>query len=165
MAKFLKKCANGLSGGLAALIALAALAAGIVNASAADIPTMAAPAAHAKATAGELLLVDVRTPDEWKSTGVPKSAHAITMHQKPEDFLAQLRAATGGNPNKTVAIICRTGNRTSALAEPLTRAGFPNVVNVIEGVVGGPRGTGWMKRGLPMRPWTPADTGPELAQQ
>ncbi len=148
-----------------ALLALAATA--FTQAAAAgEIPTLDAPAAFEKAKAGEILLVDIRTPEEWKSTGVPTAAHAITMHQKPDEFLSKLREAAGGDDTRTIAIICRTGSRSTALAEPLTRAGFPNVVNVVEGVVGGPRGTGWIRRGLPLRKWrSPADTGPEVAQQ
>ncbi|MCH9806824.1 MAG: rhodanese-like domain-containing protein [Alphaproteobacteria bacterium] len=130
-----------------------------------DIPTMAAPEAHEKALKGEILLIDVRTPEEWKQTGVPTSAHAITMHQDGPKFLSSLLSAAGGNAKMPVAVICRTGNRTSALVGPLQKAGFPNVINVIEGVVGGPRGPGWKTRGMPLRKWTKDDKGPELAAQ
>jgi rhodanese-related sulfurtransferase len=40
---------------------------------------MSAREAHAKALAGELVLVDIRTTDEWRKTGVPASGYAITM--------------------------------------------------------------------------------------
>lgn len=130
-----------------------------------DIPTMAAPEAHEKALKGELLLIDVRTPQEWQQTGVPISAHTITMHQDGPKFLSALLSAAGGNEKMPVAVICRTGSRTSSLVGPLSKAGFPNVINVIEGVVGGPRGPGWKTRGLPMRKWSPQDSGPQLAKQ
>ncbi len=135
------------------------------SATAKDIPTMAAPEAHEKALKGEILLVDVRTPEEWKQTGVPISAHAITMHQDGPKFLSGLLSAAGGNAKMPVAVICRTGSRTSALVGPLSKAGFPNVINVIEGVVGGPRGPGWKTRGMPLRKWSPEDNGPQLAAQ
>lgn len=124
-----------------------------------------APAAHEKALKGEVVLVDIRTPEEWKETGVPASAHAITMHQDPKVFLSTLLEAAGGDANEPVAVICRTGSRSTALAAPLSRAGFPNVINIVEGVAGGPNGPGWKKRGLPMRVWTMEDTGPQLAAQ
>lgn len=130
-----------------------------------QITKMDAPTAHEKALKGELLLVDIRTPEEWKQTGVPRSAHAITMHQDGQVFLSSVLNSAGGDSNFPVAIICRTGSRSTALAGPLVKAGFPNVINVVEGVVGGPRGTGWIKRGLPLRTWTPEKPGPQQAQQ
>lgn len=152
----------------AACLSLAALLltfAATAPAQAGEIAKLDAPAAHEKAARGELVLVDIRTPEEWKETGVPATAHAITMHQDPQVFLSGLLKAAGGDANRTVAIICRTGNRSTALSGPLTKAGFPNVVNVVEGVVGGPNGPGWKKRGLPLRQWTADDTGPVLANQ
>jgi rhodanese-related sulfurtransferase len=130
-----------------------------------QITKMDAPTAHEKALKGELLLVDIRTPEEWKETGVPTSAHAITMHQDGKVFLSSLLNAAGGSSKLPVALICRTGSRSTALAGPLVKAGFPNVINVVEGVVGGPRGTGWIKRGLPLRTWKPEEPGPQQAQQ
>jgi rhodanese-related sulfurtransferase len=113
--------------------------------------TMSVTEAHAKALAGEIVLVDVRTPDEWKETGVPASAHAITMHQEGKIFVAELQKALGNNPAKPLAIICRTGNRTSNIYAELQRIGFKSVINVAEGVAGGPYGPGWQKTGLPLR--------------
>lgn len=129
-----------------------------------DVSTMTAPEAHQKALKGEIVLVDVRRPEEWKETGVPVSAHAITMHQNGQNFLSSLLNVTGGDIKVPVAIICRTGNRTTKLSEPLAKAGF-TVINVVEGVVGGARGPGWKNRGLPVRAWTPADSGPQIAAQ
>lgn len=114
--------------------------------------------AHAQAGEGKLALVDVRTPQEWRETGVPASAHAITMHQDPKMFLAALDKLTGGDKNKPLAIICRTGNRTTALQAQLKQVGYTNVINVAEGVAGGRYGAGWQKSGLPMR------TGSEVAR-
>ncbi len=129
-----------------------------------QVTKMDAPTAHEKALKGEILLVDIRTPEEWKQTGVPASAHAITMHQDGQVFLSSLLRAAGGDSKLPVAVICRTGSRSTALAGPLSKAGFPNVINVVEGVVGGPRGTGWIKRELPLRTWTPEQSAPQLAQ-
>lgn len=130
-----------------------------------QVTKMDAPTAHEKALKGELLLVDIRTPEEWKQTGVPASGYAITMHQDGQVFLSSLLRAAGGDSKLPVAVICRTGSRSTALAGPLAKAGFPNVINVVEGVVGGPRGTGWIKRGLPLRTWTPEQSAPQLVQE
>ncbi len=164
MLKLLEKFA----GARALAAAFAVLAVGLVVSSeplrAGEISKMSAPEAHEKALKGEIVLIDVRRPEEWKQTGVPVSAHAITMHQNGQNFLSGLLNVTGGDIKVPVAVICRTGNRTTKLSEPLAKAGF-TVINVVEGVVGGPRGPGWKNRGLPVRSWTPADSGPQLAAQ
>jgi rhodanese-related sulfurtransferase len=112
---------------------------------------MTAAEAHAKALSGDLVLVDVRRPEEWQDTGVPGSAHAVTMHQNGPAFVAGLKAAMGGDTTKPLAIICNSGNRTSNIYVDLQRAGFTNLINVAEGVGGGPFGLGWLKSGLPVR--------------
>ena len=134
---------------VAAIIMLLALAP--AQAQRAVGQTMIASEAHAKALAGEIVLVDIRTPDEWKDTGVPASAHAITMHQDGKPFIEALAKALGNDRGKPLAIICRTGNRTSGIYSDLQRAGFKNLINVAEGVAGGPFGPGWQKSGLPLR--------------
>lgn len=110
--------------------------------------------AHAKAKSGSVVLVDVRRPSEWKASGVPASGHAITMHQSGERFLKQLLAATGGNRAKPLALICATGGRTSWLQPRLRKAGFTNLINVTEGMMGSRFGAGWLKKGLPVRRWS-----------
>jgi rhodanese-related sulfurtransferase len=112
---------------------------------------MTAAEAHAKALAGDVVLVDIRTPEEWAATGVPASGHAITMHQAGPAFVAGLKQAMGGDTTKRLAIICNSGNRTSSIYADLQRAGFPNLINVAEGMGGGPFGQGWLKAGLPLR--------------
>ena len=59
-------------------------------------------------------------------------------------------AATGGDKTKPLALICRTGNRTSFLQAELKKRGYTSIINVAEGVVGGPFGPGWLKAGLPV---------------
>lgn len=121
---------------------------------------MGAAEAHAKAEKGEITLIDVRTPEEWKQTGVPASAYTVTMHQPGPQLLAQLDEVLGGDRSKPLAIICRTGNRTGSLAGPLRQAGFKTVIDVSEGMAGGRNGTGWVKSGLPVRKWTPGQEKP-----
>ncbi len=123
-------------------------------------PAIKPTEAHAKALAGELVLVDVRTPNEWLETGIPASGHSITMHQDPNVFLAQLLDKMDGDKTRTVAIICRTGARTTMLQGQLMQIGFTNVLNVVEGMLGGFAGPGWRKTGLPTRmPGEPVQTG------
>lgn len=115
-------------------------------------------AAHAKARAGEIVLVDVRRPSEWRASGVPQSGYAITMHQNGEQFIAGLLKATKGRKDKALALICATGGRTTWLQAHLGKAGFTNLYNVTEGMMGSRHGAGWLKKGLPVRRWTGAET-------
>ncbi len=117
--------------------------------------------AHEKALKGEVVLVDVRTAQEWQQTGLPASGHAITMHQQGPDFVAQLDKALGGDRSKPLAVICRTGNRTGSLVAPLEKAGYARVINVAEGMVGGRYGPGWIKSGLPLRKYVPGQSAPD----
>lgn len=124
-------------------------------------PVMTAREAHAKALAGELVLVDIRTTEEWRKTGVPASGYAITMHQDQATFMRQLAEATSGSRQKPIALICAVGNRSAFLQGRLKQAGFENVVDVAEGMIGGRRGTGWINSGLPLRRWTPGLDRPQ----
>ncbi|MEL7048158.1 MAG: rhodanese-like domain-containing protein [Pseudomonadota bacterium] len=124
---------------------------------------MSASEAHEKALRGELVLVDVRSSTEWRDTGVPASGHAISMHQDPRVFVEQLTTALGGDPKRPLAVICGTGVRTTYLMDALKKQGFERLINVTEGMKGGRYGTGWLKHGLPVRPWSrPGDMRPTM---
>ena len=102
-----------------------------------------------------MVLVDVRTPAEWKQTGVAPGAARISVTEHPQGesgFVAEVAALLGGDRSRPVALICRTGRR-SALAELLLeRSGFTQVYNVAEGMAGSSAGPGWLARGLPTEP-------------
>jgi rhodanese-related sulfurtransferase len=117
-------------------------------------PVLGAREAHAAALAGQVVLVDIRTPGEWRATGVPASGHAITMHQAPEAFLREIATATGGSKSRPIALICATGNRSAHMQAILRQAGYADVADVAEGMSGGRRGGGWIKAGLPVRTWS-----------
>lgn len=142
-----------------------ALAALVASGAVAQSPvvTMSPGDAHAKAQAGSIALVDIRTPAEWRETGLPASAHAITMNQDAPALLAALDRVLGGDRSKPLALICRTGNRSSALTAELRKAGYTNLIDVSEGVAGGRNGPGWLKAGLPTR-LGDAQSKPSLAK-
>jgi len=114
---------------------------------------MSAPDALAAAAKGELVLVDIRTRGEWKQTGLAEPAHAISMHEA--GFVRNLAKALGGNRANKVALICATGGRSAHMQRILATAGFTNVVDVSEGMIGSSAGPGWLRRGLPIKAWTP----------
>ena len=134
---------------------LAALVMGFALAAATGVQdepsVMDAVTAHRKAGTGEITLVDIRTPAEWRETGVPASAHTVTLDQQPKALLGKLDALLGGDKSRPLALICRTGNRSSMLASELRKVGYTNVIDVAEGIAGGRNGQGWSKAGLPLR--------------
>ena len=112
---------------------------------------MSAPDALAAAARGEIVLVDIRTRGEWKQTGLAKPALAISMHEA--GFVRNLARALGSNRAGRVALICATGGRSAHLQRILVTAGFANVVDISEGMMGSSAGPGWLKRGLPVKAW------------
>lgn len=117
-------------------------------------PDMAAPDAAAAVSAGRLTLIDIRTPPEWKETGVARGAKRINMlhPQGAPGFVDQLLGEVKGDRNAPIALICRTGNRSSQVQRYLQSVGFTQVHNVNEGMTGSAAGPGWLKRGLPVEP-------------
>jgi rhodanese-related sulfurtransferase len=118
-------------------------------ATAADI---AAPDAQAALDAGKLTLIDIRTPPEWRETGVAKGAKRLDMLHPggAPGFVADLLKQVNGDRNAPIGLICRTGNRTSQVARYLEAQGFTQVFNIKEGMAGSGAGPGWIKRGLPV---------------
>ncbi len=129
------------------LIAVALLA---VTSLANAEPDMSAPEAAAAVAAGKITLIDIRTPAEWKQTGVATSAKRINMlhPQGAPGFVNQLLAEVSENRNAPIALICRTGNRSTQVQRYLQSVGFTHVYNVKEGMAGSAAGPGWIKRGL-----------------
>ncbi len=112
------------------------------------LPTLSPTDAYEQAKSGEVLLIDVRRPDEWAATGLPACCHGITMGT--QDFIPQLQAL-GANENTPIALICAGGIRSAKVQQHLSQAGFHTVYNVIEGMSGGQFGSGWLARGLPIK--------------
>ncbi|BAX62764.1 MULTISPECIES: rhodanese-like domain-containing protein [Burkholderia cepacia complex] len=120
---------------------------------------VAPEAAWALFSAGDALLVDVRTAEERKFVGhVPESLHVpwatgTSLTRNPR-FVRELEAKTG--KDAVVLLLCRSGNRSAQAAEAATKGGFKQVFNVLEGFEGdldegqhrGAR-NGWRFRGLP----------------
>lgn len=114
-------------------------------------PSLSAPEAHVQAQAGQLTLIDIRRPDEWKQTRVAQGALEINMAhpQGTAGFVKQVEAELGGDRNAPIGLICRTGNRSTQMQRALVEAGFTQVYNVKEGMAGSGAGPGWLARGLP----------------
>ncbi len=108
--------------------------------------------AHQSALSGDILLVDIRRPDEWRWTGIGEGAVPIDMRR--EDFTQALLEQTGGDRSKPVALICARGVRSRRMTRLLTEAGFTAIIDVPEGMLGSGAGPGWLGAGLPLVPYT-----------
>jgi len=115
---------------------------------------MAAPDAYQAAKSGKLTLIDIRTPPEWQQTGVAEGALRINMihPQGAAGFLNEVLAKVGGDKTAPIALICRTGNRTSQVLRFLKDQGFTQVSHIPEGMAGSRAGPGWLARKLPVEP-------------
>jgi rhodanese-related sulfurtransferase len=110
---------------------------------------ISAPQAHERATSGILTLIDIRRPDEWQATGVGVGAHTVDM--RGDDFTDTVLALVQGDMNAAIALICARGVRSARLSSKLSAAGFGQIINVPEGMLGASEGPGWIARGLPLR--------------
>ncbi len=137
---------------LAAGLAACALVLGAAAAALGGHFVMTADEASVRAEAGEVMLIDLRSPQEWRQTGVPKGARRVTIHDPRglKGFVDAMAAAVGGDLEKPVALICARGNRSTLAQKVLREAGFIRVFNIREGFIGGPYGPGWVRRGLPV---------------
>ncbi len=87
----------------------------------------------------ELLLIDVRTPEEFRA------GHARGAVNVPLDTL-EPKAVAGrcADHSGIVYMICQSGGRSTKACEQILKAGYANVVNVEGGT------SAWEKAGLPI---------------
>lgn len=82
-------------------------------------------------------VIDIRTPGEWKETGVVAGSHLVMAFDErgrlSPDFVPKLTAVAG--PEDEVVVICRTGNRTRTIADAMVKQlGYGKVYNVTDGI-------------------------------
>lgn len=135
---------------LTALLGVAALFS--VGCTQASGPSLTVAEALAQAQAGEITLIDIRTPLEWRQTGVAPVAHRIDMQD--DGFASKVLAEVGGDKSAPIALICRTGNRSGYMQQELMRQGFTHVYDVSEGMAGSRSGPGWIRSALPIEACT-----------
>lgn len=137
-----------LGGGVAALTA-AALASQWFNAFAqtGDV-ALSVQDAFSAAQSGDILLIDIRRPDEWARTGVGQGAVPLDMRRA--DFIEALSTELAGDVSRPVALICARGVRSRRMGQRLAEAGFARILDVPEGMLGSGAGPGWLNSGLPV---------------
>lgn len=104
--------------------------------------------AHTALQEDRLRLLDIRSRDEWRETGVAQGAWLVSMHEAR--FPERLYAARQHAEDRTIALICATGGRSGAVMSALLQAGQSGFVDVSEGMLGSHRGAGWIAAGFPI---------------
>ena len=94
-----------------------------------------------------MVLVDVRTPQEWRETGIPDVAEALDMRERT--FVTELLALREKHPDRKLGIICAYGVRSRVVANYLVKNGVQGIVDVPAGMMKPRRG--WLAAKLPVR--------------
>lgn len=96
-----------------------------------------------------IIILDVRTPEEFLFVGYPNMAWKIpVIGQSYEwdeksssypmallpDFVARVSEVT--KPKDTIMALCRSGGRSAIAVNLLAQAGFKNVYNIVDGMEG-----------------------------
>ena len=113
---------------------------------------LSASKAWLMAKGGEITIVDVRSRAEWRRTGVPEGARKVTIHNQEGEkgFIREMTRALDGDRGRPIALICARGNRSKRAFNILEKAGFTQVYNVGEGMLGRGYAKGWIQSGLPI---------------
>jgi len=110
----------------------------------------------------DVLFVDVRMEIESLYVGRPPGVHNVPWYEYPDlrpdpaAFAAAVAREAGGDRQRPVVLLCRSGKRTLDAGMALEKAGFSQVYNVLHGFEGDlddhfKRSTlnGWRFDGLP----------------
>lgn len=111
------------------------------------------PAALKQLIAKGVTVVDVRTAGEWQQTGIVEGSRLVTLHPNKAgdayDFAAWLADfRKTGKQDQPVVVMCRSGKRSSFVANQLDqKAGYAKVYNVTGGI------NRWIGEGNPTVPY------------
>jgi rhodanese-related sulfurtransferase len=102
-----------------------------------------------KADPERVMILDVRTPDEFLYVGhpamawkIPIAAQTYEWDAAKREFPMKLlpdfasRVSQVAKPDDTILVLCRSGGRSALAVNLLAQAGFRNVYNVVDGMEG-----------------------------
>ena len=83
-------------------------------------------------------IIDIRTPSEWRETGIVKGSYTIMFFDEKgnfnvENFLRQLNMAV--KKDEQFALLCRVGSRTGMVAEFSSEKLGYKVINLKGGIM------------------------------
>jgi len=94
------------------------------------------------------LVIDIRTAEEWKSTGIIPDSRPLQAFSSDGSFdaakwLAELQMLKT-SPDQAVILVCRSGNRSSKAGKFLIEQGMVNVYHLSHGI------QSWTQSGHPI---------------
>ena len=83
-------------------------------------------------------IIDIRTPSEWKETGIVKGSYTIMFYDEKgnfsiESFLKELDTVV--KKDESFALICRVGSRTGIVSRYLSDQKGYKVINLKGGIM------------------------------
>jgi rhodanese-related sulfurtransferase len=84
----------------------------------------------------DIKIIDIRTPPEWRETGIVKGSYTIVSFTQKgfnQKFLEELDKVV--KKDETFALICRTGSRTAEVSKWLAYDKGYNVINLKGGLM------------------------------
>ncbi len=99
----------------------------------------------------DALVIDVRTPKEWQTTGIIPNSHKLEFFDSngkydAKKWLSQLQQLKS-SPDQPVILICRSGNRSGMVGNYLAKQlGMKNIYHLSTGI------QSWIKAGKPVSP-------------
>ncbi len=98
-------------------------------------------------------VVDLRTPEEWKATGIISGSELLTFFKSDGSYDVRTWMSSFvdvAQPADKVILICAVGNRSMAVSSFLKQQfGYDTVYNVTKGI------DFWIRGGKPVEPWPP----------
>lgn len=100
----------------------------------------------------KIKIIDIRTPGEWKETGIIKGSVPIMFFDEQgnydlEKFITQLNKQV--KKGEKFALICRTGSRTQVVGSHLGKQMGYNVIDLQGGIMSA------ITQKLPIEPYKP----------
>ena len=133
------------------VVMLAVLASSFVPGLANEID---AKSAYSLAQSGQLIIIDIRRPSEWRRTGIPDGSTPISLQHLSRkvrsEFFGDVLAVVQGDKSQSIGLICASGGRSAWALELLEEVGFSSVHDISEGMLGNANAPGWLARNLPI---------------
>ncbi|WP_187640079.1 rhodanese-like domain-containing protein [Bosea sp. F3-2] len=95
--------------------------------------------------AKRIVLIDIRSAEEWADTGLPQGA--VPIDADAPAFEVRIAGLRLDNPGKRIVLIDRTGAQAVAVAQKLAGRGWRDLAAVRGGVLGP---GGWLAEKLPV---------------
>ncbi len=103
----------------------------------------------------KLAIIDVRTVQEWETTGVIPGSFLVNMHHadfsENPNFVEEVKLTLKKIDRDTkIAFICASGARSEIVATYFKKNNFKNIFHIPEGIVG-KSNDGWLHLGFPIQ--------------